>query len=694
MKDLGKKMMVIIMILCMSTSLLVGCGDSQDNDTEVVTENEATEIDNEEEEIAEEEESKSKYDTLVVGTDDLNAVFNPFFASTHMDTEVVERVHYKLYTNDRGGAPADGLATYETPVEVKDSEGNITHTVYTFKLKEGLKFSDGEPVTADDVIFSYKVYCDPTYDGSTTLYTTPIVGIKEYRYDDPNYKEEVDKLRQQADDITKQEVLDYIMNSCESDFNQYGVDVINDYTGFTNPENLEGDQLKEASVKAYYDKEVAEYYDDYVPGAIESKFKSLEKAYIDNNIAGGTVNVPDIEGIKKIDELTVEVTIEGVDPKAIWNLAGIEVAPEHYYSVGKDGATFKKGDLSVIREKNDKPIGAGPYTFEKFENNVVSLVANPYFFKGKPKVPKIKYQVVATANTLESVILGEMDITAPTASPERVQEVKDAGIHYELIDNLGYGYIGINSERITDLNVRKGLMHLMNREPAINTYYSELASVIERPMSKVSWAYPEDAKAIYPFNPEKALEYFLAAGYEQVTKDSKTILEKDGKQLRVEIGIAGDGIMDHPSAPILTQMKTELEKIGGELIINDCDGAILFDRLDAGEWDMWVAAWQATIDPDMFQVYHSSGPTNHYRIKSDELDQVIVDARSTNDIKVRKELYSRALDIIMEQAVEMPVYQRKNMYIFNPEVVNVDTLPKDMTPFYEHFEEIETLELR
>ena len=47
----------------------------------------------------------------------------------------------------------------------------------------------------------------------------------------------------------------------------------------------------------------------------------------------------------------------------------------------------------------------------------------------------------------------------------------------------------------------------------------------------------------------------------------------------------------------------------------------------------------------------------------------------------------------MEWAVEMPVYQRMNMYVFNPEIVNIETLPKTMTPFYSYFAEIQTLEL-
>ncbi|GMQ65140.1 ABC transporter substrate-binding protein [Vallitalea maricola] len=682
MKNITKIVSICFLILCLTLSLTACKGEEKttikenDGGDATVTE------DNDKEK--EPKEKKTKYDTLVLGSSDFNAVFSPYFSTTAYDSTITERTQERLISNNRLGEPDSNLAIYETPKEIKDDDGNIM-TVYRFKLQDNLKFSDGEPITADDIIFTYKILCDPKYDGASTIYTTPILGINEYRYDDPNYAEVIEGFKASSKDVTKEEVEARMISAYES----YGAEVIDGYTGFDNPDGLEGDDLKKASIAKFIEVETGCCYGDYEEEAIEMKFKELEKGYIEENLASGNIKVPDIEGIKKVDELTVEVTIEGVDPKAIWNLGAIEVTPEHYYGEG-----YKKGDLTKVKEKNDKPMGAGAYTFEKFENNVVTFRANKNYFKGEPKIKNIKYQVVSSSNKLETVTLGEVDISDPTASPEMVQNVKDAGIHYELIENLGYGYIGINAERITDKNVRKGLMHLMNREPAINTYYGELASIIERPMSRVSWAYPENAEPYYEFSADKALECFEAAGYKQVDKSGSKVLEKDGKQLRVEIGISGDGIMDHPSAPILTQMKEEMEKLGAVLDISDVDGSILFERLDAKEWDMWVAAWDATIDPDMYQTYHSGGPSNHYCIKDEELDQIILDARSTNDIEKRKEYYSKALDIIMDEAVEMPVYQRKNMFIFNPEVIDIETLPKDMTPFYAYFREIETLELK
>ena len=47
--------------------------------------------------------------------------------------------------------------------------------VYTIKLRPNLTFSDGSPLTAEDVAFTLTVLLDPKYDGDTdiTLANTP-----------------------------------------------------------------------------------------------------------------------------------------------------------------------------------------------------------------------------------------------------------------------------------------------------------------------------------------------------------------------------------------------------------------------------------------------------------------------------------------------------------------------------------------
>lgn len=637
-------------------------------------------------------DKKGKYDTLVVGVNELNGDFLPIFSTSDFDKDVYNQVTNYIISTDPDGSPVADGATFEQPLEY-EKDGK-TYTDYVFTIIDGLKFSDGTDVTTDDIIFTYKVLLDPFYDGSHTLYTTPIVGMNEYRYDDPNYAEKIVAIEVEAENISENEIMAEIEKAANSYVEQDAEEIADDI-GFKNEDGLTGNALKDELTKLTIQYLKDNKYDDYKEEAIFQKKSELTKQYVTENLSKGTANVPEIEGIQKIDDKTIKITIEGIDPKAIWNLGEEKIHSEKFYGTNDRGETWKKGDLSIIKEKNNIPFGSGPYVFESFENNVVSLKANPYYFKGEPIIKNLKFQVTNENNKIEGVRLGDFDITDPSASIEAVEEVKNAGFHYTLTDNLGYGYIGISASRVPDVNVRKGLMHLMNRHPAIETYYgTELASVLERPMSQtIAWAYPSDAKEFYEFSPEKALECFKAAGYEQVTNGGSVSLEKDGKQLRYEIYIGGGSTMNHPSAPILTQMKLEMDKLGAALEIQDVPTNILFDKYQSDQADMWVAAWASDQDPDMFQLYHSQSPGNYYKIKDNKLDDLMSKARQTNDQSIRKALYKEALDIIMDWAIEMPVYQRKNMIIFNPEVIKVETLPETITPFYKWYRDIEKLEL-
>ena len=125
-------------------------------------------------------------------------------------------------------------------------------------------------------------------------------------------------------------------------------------------------------------------------------------------------------------------------------------------------------------------------------------------------------------------------------------------------------------------------------------------------------------------------------------------------------------------------------------------------KLNNGDLTVWAAAWGAGVDPDMYQVYHidsTAGSTNNwgYRaIKANaggkydtelalvkELSDIIDKARETLDENQRKAFYADALDLVMELAVELPTYQRSDLFAYNTNVIDASTLtdPADLTPF-------------
>ena len=189
---------------------------------------------------------------------------------------------------------------------------------------------------------------------------------------------------------------------------------------------------------------------------------------------------------------------------------------------------------------------------------------------------------------------------------------------------------------------------------------------------------------------QAALGYFEKAGY--TVENGKLTAAPEGAKLEYQVNIGAGGAGDHPSFLLLKNAADAFKKIGFTLNVNDmAQPADLYASYQTGVAEMWCAAWQAAADPDMYQLYHSKGSTNYYQINDSDLDELIVDARSSTDETFRKGLYKAAMEIIMDWGVEVPVYQRSEAYIVSTERVDVSSLPTDMTPYWGWDSEVENI---
>lgn len=128
--------------------------------------------------------NKKEKSSIVIMTEELSGLFNPFYATSGTDMDVVGMTQIGMLSTDRDG---NTVAGDDEPTVVKAFEyeiigsGENAETVYTFVLKNGLKFSDGHPLTMEDVLFNMYEYLDPVYTGSSTMYSIDIKGLTQYR---------------------------------------------------------------------------------------------------------------------------------------------------------------------------------------------------------------------------------------------------------------------------------------------------------------------------------------------------------------------------------------------------------------------------------------------------------------------------------------------------------------------------------
>ena len=746
-----KKVLALGMASVMTLSLLSACGNKSNNDGQ---------------------SGGSSTGTLVVGDGNYDGKFSPFFYTSAYDGNIVTLTQLQLAGADREGAMilkgiegetkeyngADYTYTGISDIEItQNADGTV---YYDITLKDGVKFSDGHELDIDDVIFSMYVLSDPTYDGSSTLYGQPIMGMNEYRQNNVTLSALLGQLGENNTDFTfvTQEQQTAFWNAINDGLVKYCQEIV-DYVKTA----VEDDTLSVAAAAAQWGFELeADATVKDLALAMGEKygwnFSSMEAETAGTKLADlipedvynyYTVNVatgesaPNISGIQKTGDMSMRLVTTSLDATTVYQLS-LYVAPMHYYGsedkydYDNNQFGFPKGDLSSVRAKSAEPMGAGPYKFVSYKNGTVALEANENYWKGEPKIQNINFKETTEADKISGVKAGTLDITDPSFSVEAIEEIASANggskdyngsvITVNTVANLGYGYVGINADNVrvgndsasdASKNLRKGLATVLAvyRDVAIDSYYGEAANVINYPISDTSWAAPKVTDAGYQIafstdvdgNPiytdgmsdddkyaaakQAALGFFQAAGY--TVENGKITAAPAGAKMSYELIIGGGGKGDHPSFMMCSLASEALAEIGMELRVTDiANSSDLFAQMEAGTAELFAAAWQATPDPDMYQIYHSQGNSNYnYDIKDADLDEIIVQARSTTDQAARIPMYKEALDIVMDWAVELPIYQRTNCFIFSTERVNISTLTPDMTTYWDWKMDIEKLEL-
>ena len=715
---------------------------------------------------------------LRVGTAKLSGCFSPFFSENAYDNDVVAMTGANLLETDRQGMVVEKSKTGETRpyhgtnytyngiADVTVTENADGTVAYDFDLRNDVLFSDGEKLTADDVIFSMYVLADPTYDGSSTFSALPIVGMEAYRAGmAPLYRLLLDAGEDNTDfSLWTKATQNMFWDELFAAGPAFAKSIV-DYV-IANGWNEPGDSVaacaaswgydlaEDATAADFWAAIVAAYDGDIAMAASVEQADVSLWSLMDNfdtyskGVQTGE-SAASIAGIVKTGDYSVRVTLARVDAAAIYQL-GVPVAPLHYYGdaaqydYANNRFGFPKGDLSSVRAKNAAPMGAGPYKFVQYENGVVSFEANEQYFKGAPKTKNVQFIEAGDQDKLNGVADGTLDVAEPGYSADTISAIRNANgsdsvngpvITTYTTDNLGYGYIGMSAEAMNvggdkgsdaSKNLRKAFATVLAnyRDESIGAYFGGVASVINYPISNTSWAAPQagdpgyevafsrdaagsgiytagmDAAAREAACLQAALGYFKAAGY--TVENGKVTAAPAGASMRYEVWIPGGGAGDHPSFGVVQRASAALARIGIELVVKDLtNSADLWIGIEAGTVPMWCAAWGATPDPDLYQVYYSgsqggeAGGSNYmYDIADEQLDRLILQARQSTDQACRKQIYQQCLGIILDWAVEVPVYQRQNAVIVSTERVDTSTVTPDITPFYGWMAEIENLCLK
>ncbi|WP_259416651.1 ABC transporter substrate-binding protein [Bacillus toyonensis] len=267
MKKKTKKWAGVFSVLMSSSLVLSACGGQEDTaSTEPVKQQDLKNIKIEKIAATDKtkvpDKAKNRKDRLVVGISKPGGVFLPYFQQNGWDGNVTSVIFASLVSTDKQGKPIPELA--------EKWDVSSDQLTYTFHLRKDLKFSDGSPLTADDVAFTLTLLHDKAYEGEIDISQYAVKGGKEYKEGKATSIEGIQVVDPQTIKITTEKV------NSQAIFVLGGTVLSKAYYGKDYKQNTSLDYLKEL-----YGKPIAAgpyKFEKYIPGQ-EVRFVANENYY-------------------------------------------------------------------------------------------------------------------------------------------------------------------------------------------------------------------------------------------------------------------------------------------------------------------------------------------------------------------------------------------------------------------------------
>jgi peptide/nickel transport system substrate-binding protein len=301
------------------------------------------------------------------------------------------------------------------------------------------------------------------------------------------------------------------------------------------------------------------------------------------------------------------------------------------------------------------PVGTGPYRFvEWLPGEKIVLEANPDYYEGPPYIRRVVFRVIPDPSTmfleLRSGGLDFMDLTPIQYARQTDRLSFRRRFRKYRYPDFSYSYLGFNLRRelFRDRRVRQALAHAIDKQELVDGVLLGLGQVATGPYKPGTWPYNPDVKR-YPYDPKRARALLAEAGWRD--SDGDGILDRDGRRFAFSI-LTNQGNDQRVKVGEVVQRR--FREVGIEVKLRVIEWAsFLKEFLNPGNFDAIIMGWTVPIDPDGYNVWHSSktapGQLNFIGFANAEVDHLLEQGRRTLDQDERKRFYDRFQEILAEE---------------------------------------------
>ncbi len=394
-----------------------------------------------------------------------------------------------------------------------------------------------------------------------------------------------------------------------------------------------------------------------------------------------------ISGVKKIDDKTVEISFSEMGQSIFTGGNGLMASalPKHYL---KD-VPIK--DLVSSDKIRTKPVTLGPYNLVKVSRGEsMELAANPYYYKGVPKIKKAILQVVNTQSIVAALKAGKYDyvMEMPDSLYNNYKDFRNLEVLGQ--QDLYYSYVGFKlghfdkakgenvsdpNAKMADLNLRQAMIYAIDVDQIAQAFYFGLRQRATSSIPPVFKKYfPKDLTG-FPYNLAKAKQLLDESGYKDVNNDGFRE-DKNGKPLQIKMAFMAGGDVAEPLAQFYLQ---SWKKIG--LNVSLTSGRLLafqnfYEKVqgDTKDIDVFFGAWGVGTDVNPTSSAGRSSQLNYTRFTSPENDKFIDEILGEKSLTIpnyKAQMYKEWQKYYINQASEVPLMYKYKLTPVNKRLKNV-----------------------
>jgi peptide/nickel transport system substrate-binding protein len=371
------------------------------------------------------------------------------------------------------------------------------------------------------------------------------------------------------------------------------------------------------------------------------------------------------------DKSTFRVSLKTSDCPFLVNTMQIPIVPQHLLA--------GSADINSDEFGSSRPVGTGPFAFKEWQrSDHLTLVANPTYWQGRPKIDQWVRRSVSDDNVLQALLkTGEVDYAGVSFGAMQEMLAQPNLTFQSVASPILITFIAYNLERpfFQDKRVRQALTYALDRQTMVNSLLYGQGEVLNSSIASVSWAYTSDVPT-FAYDVEAARKLLADAGW---TPGADGILQKDGTRFSF---VLTTNSSNKERVSIVTIAQDAWRKVGVDVQAQLLDtGAFFAKYQQSNDFDAIVAGGAGlTIDPDQTNFWSSNSiaaGTNFVHYRNPMVDQVLEQARSAPGCgpDARKPFYDEFQKLLADDQPFTFLYTAKSGVFINKRLHNVVLSP-------------------